>query len=703
MPSGYCSDIWRDWASLQRITQGKDSVVVDGKSLTVPAVIAVSRYRTQPSMTTDPDILAAVQASVDLLNTHLQQGYIVYGVNTGVGGSADTRTAHLQNLQKSVIQHQNAGVLLHSDKGLPTPAGSGLAAGLGQDLTSHALPVPVVRAMMLLRCNSLMRGHSGVQICVIESILSLLAYDLTPVVPLRGSISASGDLSPLSYIAGVLEGNEDIYVRSGIQHDYQIITADRALLIAKLQRIVLGPKEALGLLNGTATSCAAASSVIYEAQHMGVIAQVLTAMGTEALLGTNHNHHPFIASTRPHPGQLEAAANIFAFLSDSRLTADANPKKAGMAQDRYSLRTASQWIGPQLEDLALAKEQVRCELNSTTDNPLIDAANDMIYHGGNFQAASVTSAMEKTLTSLQLLGRLFFAQCSELLNVMLNKGLPPNLCADDPSTSFTFKGIDINMAAYMSELGYLAHPVSTHMQSAEMHNQSLNSLALIAARYAAQAIDVVSIMAASYLYALCQALDLRCLHLEFSTLAEPAARSVLRECFSSIVSENNFESMHTEIWTILMEKWLEYASLDLADRGPATALETTGALLSILAKNLATSPDGARNNVLAGIQTYQVRIAESLNEAYDSARKAFFVAPTTPKYLCWASNILYRFVREDLKVPMHRGLVDHPPISSESGETGPKRTIGSLTSIIYMSLRNGELHNKVMEIAGRVD
>ena len=650
-------------------------------------------------MTTDSNILAAVQASVDVLNSHLQQGHVVYGVNTGVGGSADTRTVHLKNMQMSLIQHQNVGILLHSDKGLPTSAGSGLA----QDLNSHALPVQVVRAMMLLRCNSLMRGHSGVRISVIESILSLLASDLTPVVPLRGSISASGDLSPLSYIAGVLEGNEDIYVRSGIRHNYQIFTADKALPLAELQRIIMGPKEALGLLNGTATSCAAASNVIYEAQHIGVLTQVLTAMGTEALLGTSHNHHPFIASSRPHPGQLEAAANMFAFLSDSRLTSDASPKKIGLAQDRYSLRTASQWIGPQLEDLALAAEQVRCELNSTTDNPLIDAANDTIYHGGNFQAASITSAMEKTLTSLQSLGRLFFAQCSELLNVMLNKGLPPNLCADDPSTSFTFKGIDVNMAAYMSELGYLAHPVSTHMQSAEMHNQSLNSLALISARYAASAIDVVSMMAASYLYALCQALDLRCVQLEFSAVAEPAARNILQECFSSIVSETNFEGLHTDIWAILMEKWLGHASLDLVNRGPATALDTTGALVGHLTKHLSTNPDRATNSALAAIETYQVRIADTLNRAYDSARSAFFAAPTTPKYLCWASDILYRFVREELEVPMHKGLMDHPPIRSESENTGTNRTIGSLTSLIYISLRNGKLHDRVMEIVGRVD
>jgi len=110
-------------------------------------------------------------------------------------------------------------------------------------------------------------------------------------------------------------------------------------------------------------------------------------------------------------------------------------------------------------------------------------AGHCIHHGGNFQAASITSAMEKTMTALQNLGRLLFAQSSELINNLLNKGLPPNLSADDPSLSFTFKGFDVNMAAYMSELAYLAHPVSTHGQIAEMGNQSVNSLALLTARY----------------------------------------------------------------------------------------------------------------------------------------------------------------------------------------------------------------------------
>jgi phenylalanine ammonia-lyase len=205
-------------------------------------------------------------------------------------------------------------------------------------------------------------------------------------------------------------------------------------------------------------------------------------MGTEALAGTAANYHPFISAVRPHPGQAEAASNILAFLAGSKVAApceahhgsDGEPAKfRGLAQDRYALRTAPQWIGPQLEDLDLATKQVETELNSTTDNPLIDLASGFIHHGGNFQAMALTSAMEKTMLALQNLGRLLYAQSSELLNNMTNKGLPPNLSADEPSQSYTCKGFDVNMAAYMAELAYLAKPVSSHVQVAEMNNQSV--------------------------------------------------------------------------------------------------------------------------------------------------------------------------------------------------------------------------------------
>lgn len=165
--------------------------------------------------------------------------------------------------------------------------------------------------------------------------------------------------------------------------------------------------------------------------------------------------------------------------------------KGQLRQDRYPLRTAPQFIGPQLETVLTALDIVTQECNSSqyyitslelvhllttsaaTDNPLIDGATGQVHHGGNFQAMAVTSAMESTRLALHHVGKLLFAQSTELLNPMMNRGLPPSLAASDPSLNYHCKGLDIATAAYVGELGFLANPVSTHVQSAEMHNQAV--------------------------------------------------------------------------------------------------------------------------------------------------------------------------------------------------------------------------------------
>ena len=223
--------------------------------------------------------------SVELVNRHLEKGQRVYGINTGFGNSANTRTQERYLLQKSLIQHLNVAVLTEADRGVEREGKFGSAQ---VDYESHAMPATIARAMMLIRCNWLVRGHFAVRICVVESILSLIAQGMTPVLPLRGSISASGDLMPLSYLAGVLKGNSNIYVRQKSQRDGKntILTADKALEYAGLEPIAFGPKEGLRLVNGTAASCAATSLTIYQAHHLAALIQVMTPMCTEALLGS---------------------------------------------------------------------------------------------------------------------------------------------------------------------------------------------------------------------------------------------------------------------------------------------------------------------------------------------------------------------------------------------------------------------------------
>ncbi|PGH27928.1 phenylalanine ammonia-lyase [Polytolypa hystricis UAMH7299] len=683
---------------LEDYKRGVKRVILDGNSLDLAAVTAVARYGVLPTLTRKNEILATVVRSVNVLHESLAQGKSIYGVTTGFGGSADTRTEDYEALQKALIQHHNAAVLLPSDRGLSSPVPA-------DGMKSHAIPIPIVKASMLCRSNSLIRGHSAVRLQVIESLNDLLAKDLTPVVPLRGSISASGDLTPLAYVAGVLEGNSDIYVNCGRSQNFQILPADRALKRAGLMPLTLGPKEGLGLLNGTTFSCGAASMVLFDANQLALLSQILTAMGTEALLGSVRNYHPFIARVRPHPGQQEAAENVSNFLKDSRMAADTGPDSSGLAQDRYALRTSSQWIGPSLEDLMLAQRQVECELNSTTDNPLFDPVHKEVHHGGNFQAASVTSAMEKTMRAVQMIGKMVFAQCSEIINPMLNKGLPPNLCADDPSLSFAFKGVDINMASYMSELAYLAHPVSSYVQSAEMHNQALNSLALISSRYTADAVEVLSLMVATYLYVLCQALDLRALHLEFATQARPDVYSITDDiCKLAIPDAHVRASVQESIWTELMGHWARNSTSDLSARAEITANHSVGMLLELLSKHHDAAPivngngagaDGSDGSSTASIQDWKNQVSNMLQHRYSEAREAFFKHQSTETYICSASRQLYCFVRETLAVPMHKGIVDHPTYASGEDPT-VKKTIGSHISTIYYALCKGEFMAQLM-------
>lgn len=171
---------------------------------------------------------------------------------------------------------------------------------------------------------------------------------------------------------------------------------------------------------------------------------------------------------------------MMALLQGAYLAKGIQSKKSrneiALVQDCYALRSSPQWMGPQLEDLLLADENVTAELNSTADNPLVDTETNYILYGYNFQAATITSAMKKVRLSLQMFGKLLLAQSTEIMNPDLNNGLPANLVAADLNYSFTMKKVNTSMAAYMAELGYLANPVSWHVQSAEMQNQSINSI-----------------------------------------------------------------------------------------------------------------------------------------------------------------------------------------------------------------------------------
>jgi phenylalanine ammonia-lyase len=681
-----------------RKTTNSTSVVVDGCSLDLAGVTRVGKHNAPANLSEDVAVRERIDKSVEVLRKHLATGRVVYGVNTGYGGSADVRCKpeETHTLQQAVLQLLHCGVL-------PTPLPS---TGV-ETAHSPSLKQQWVRAAILIRANSVARGHSAVRSSTITTLLELLNRDIIPVVPTRGSISASGDLSPLSYIAGMLEGNPGIYCWTGPKENRRPIPASEALASLGIQTVRFEPKEALGLVNGTAMSTAAASLTLSSMHNILALSQLLTAMNVEAILGSTTSFAPFISYIRPHPGQTQVASTILSALKGSKLaTGLLESQTHTLVQDRYSIRTAPQWLGPFLEDLLLANEQLKIELNSTTDNPLIDPDTGDIYHGGNFQAVSVTTAMEKCRLAAQAIGRMLFAQFTEMVNPATNRGLPPNLCADEPSTSFTVKGVDVNMAAYMSELSFLANPVHNHVVNAEMGNQALNSLALISARYTDSALDILSTMCACTLYAVCQALDLRAMHRLFEDALQPSIHTTTTALLQTLNTPQSTQTQATsKVWQYITTQLEKTTTLDTPTRFKQIMQAAKAPLLEILEESNVQAP-----NLLSLLRQWSDSNTATSIDVYNSTRAAYMAAGDASPFLGRGSKRLYRFVRQELKVPMHRGVQDHPmyraPFSGSDGlarnddgggEEWRKQTIGHWISVLHEAIVNDGVMDVVVE------
>ncbi|CAN8106526.1 unnamed protein product [Discula destructiva] len=673
------------WRMVQRHIE-RGNFNVDGQNLDIAGVVAVSRHDCKPNIDKTPALVKAVEESVSTLNQYMADGAYLYGVNTGFGGSADVRTKDMWGLQVALVQHTQSAVLVKDD----------FDDGHHGELRHHALPAPWVRGAMLTRANTNVRGHSAISLRVAEAILHLVSHDCTPFIPLRGSISASGDLMPLSYVAGSIMGNPDIKMQVGKGKDRKVLPADQALLSLNMDPVTLGPKEGLALINGTAPSAAVATLALYDTHNLAVVSQILTAMTAEGLAANVEWAHPFLSDVRPHGGQVEVAQNIRSFLSGSKLVTSLGARgkdrfKLGIVQERYALRTSPQWLSPVLEDLLLAQRQIETELNSTTDNPIVDVRGGDVLCGGNFQATAITSASEKMRLGLQMIGKMLFSQTSELINNAMSNGLPPNLAADDPSLSFCMKGIDVHMAAYQSELAYLASPVSSHVQSAEMHNQSLNSLALLTTRYTMQAIELVSLMVASALYVTCQALDLRVMHMTFLETLRPLFHATI-DSHVLIEQDSLLEGL---LWNKLQTSWYKTSHLDATDRAAQVASDIVPTMATFAAENGTVTSSNTPMSI-EDVQTFTKSIEQTILQTYVKHRAAFFAEQSTKEYLGTATKQCYEFVRDTLDVPFHRGLVEQPQPGDTELDGRPKKTIGSWVSIVYEAVRDGRLTDCIL-------
>ena len=435
--------------------------------------------------------------SHEFLKRKISEGSCLYGVNTGYGGSADVR-------------HRVVGAVQMG--GMAT-----LKVGFGE---KH--PIALTKATMLVRANCIALGYSGVQSPVFELLVEVLNRNIIPYSPKRGALSASGDLISLTYIAALLEGRSDCLVSdNGVDKE-----ASQALSEAGLSPVVFHGKDVLGIVNAASFAATLGAEVLYRGNIALVLTQALVAMSVEALHGRVESFNPVIhEKCLPHIGQQEVARNIANFLNGTKfaitmLEMDRGFREGELKQDRYPLRSSPQWLGPTLETALESMRRIKIELNSSNDNPIVDPRTKMILHGGNFQGNSTTVAMDQFRQSMQICGRLLFALMSEIIDLKINNGLSPNLCGGDLSVDMGFKGAEIGMASYMSELSYLTNPVSNHVLSAELRNQSVNSLALISARMLETALEIFQMQIVNILLPLCQAVELRWLKSRVETMIE---------------------------------------------------------------------------------------------------------------------------------------------------------------------------------------
>ncbi len=413
------------------------TITLDGHSLSIADVVAVARHGAPVAIA--PHGLAALAASRRAVETAAARGDVIYGVNTGFGKLAHVRIKPEQtrDLQRNLIRSHASGV-------------------------GDPLPVDVVRAMMVLRANVLIRGTSGVRPALPQLIVEMLNAQVHPRVPSQGSVGASGDLAPLAHLALAMigEGDDGATLRS-----------------RRLQPITLEAKEGLAFVNGTQAQTGLAALLVRDAWVLWRTAHAAAAMSLEAVRGTPVPFDPRIHDARPHPSQQRSAALLRQLLADSEIR-ESHRENDPRVQDAYSLRCTPQVLGAVGEALAFAERLVATELNAATDNPLV--FGDDVLSGGNFHGQPIALALDVIGIALATLAGLAERRIDRLVNPDLSSGLPAFL-ARDPGIESGFMTPQIAAAALVAECRVLATPASVQSVPTEGNQEDIVPMGMTAA------------------------------------------------------------------------------------------------------------------------------------------------------------------------------------------------------------------------------
>ncbi len=453
-------------------------------------LVQVARVAREGEPVTGPGVAARarMEASLAWVQEVSRGDEVVYGINTGFGALAGTRIAAGGSGQLS------RNVILKCCVGVGPP-----------------LPREVVRAMMVIRADTLAHGTSGVRPELVETLIAMLNAGVTPFVPSKGSLGASGDLAPLAHIAVVLTRAADRPEGPGqtgrAWYEGELLPGDEAMRRAGIERLVPGPKEGLALTNGTTFMAAVAALAVLDAENLLDHADAAAAVSLEALEALSAAFDPELHAVSSQIGQEDAAVRIRALLDGSQLI-DGDRSKV---QDAYSLRCIPQVHGPARDAVGFVRSRVESLLCGTSDNPLVfasNAATGRAISGGNFHGQGLAFWHDLLGIVMAEVASLSERRTFRLLTPGLSGGLPPML-APDPGLDSGFMMVQYTQAALVADNKVLAHPDSVDSIPSSANQEDHVSMGANAARHTREILDNVSHVLAIELMAATQAVDLR--------------------------------------------------------------------------------------------------------------------------------------------------------------------------------------------------
>jgi len=500
--------------------------------LSIEDIVNISKQEVLVELTNDEHFSKKINSALEFLDTLLKEDGVIYGVTTGYGDSVTV------NIPLDLVQE------------LPLHLTRFHGCGLGQMFNRIE-----GRAILATRLASLSQGFSGVSWELLNLLVEFINQDIIPVIPQEGSVGASGDLTPLSYVAGALVGERDVLFKGEIKPSSEVMAQEG------LKPITLRPKEGLAVMNGTAVMTALSCLAYDRAEYLAKLASRITALSSLALQGNSHHFDDILFSVKPHPGQGQIAAWIRQDLNHYE-----HPRNSDRLQDRYSIRCAPHIIGVLQDSLPFFRSMIENELNSANDNPIIDGIGEHVLHGGHFYGGHIAMVMDSMKTVVANLADLADRQIASLVDTRYNNGLPSNLSASCDERRFInhgFKAVQIGASAYTAEALKLTMPASVFSRSTECHNQDKVSMGTIAARDALRVMQLTEQVLASTLLAAVQALRIRIGNgeLDHDTLSPNLMEMYddVAENFETLVEDRPLESdLRYTIDAIQTQRWKLY-------------------------------------------------------------------------------------------------------------------------------------------------